>query len=942
VASAYDATLSAAADDVALRPFVDALDVRAGPLGISLRPGSCAANAAQAHESLRAGDLVTLRVGEVYEFYGVDALVVAVSALPHCTVRLAEVKCVVCRDRMAAVLSALVVRGWRVAVHEESEVVCTPRIRVLRKIVTDASPHYSHASWSSRRGRDGSTDSDGGDAVVSAESARPVLGVHAKPDGSFDAVEFRLDRDEMVVHTEVSRAHVEALLPQAARPVACLRAVPPFVAAATGLSNGTRGACGAQQGCCVLGTAPDTTLLVRMAAHVKTAYMVNTSAFRQVRADSGCCAPTPRYTLENLGMCEDCRTPSLLDACCTKRACAAVREQLDAWLRRPPAGADAVRRCVAQMRVNVDRPLPRAVPLRRTKWRAHVGGCDAAHLVATYHNVELAIRLRRGRGGERGHDDSTGGAGASARDEDEASRPMDDALLAMVADTMGCAGGATSLDLEGLLGLLRTVVDGESGSLHAHLTSAYAGALKDATAALEHWKASQSYGAFTVLHGKIALYGRPDGDARLPFRDRTQRLVAERHTTTELGALQQSVDDATRDLDDAEEQILSDVAERVTRAYDAEATVVNAHATAVCALADHVRAVGRTWRPVDETRPAGGDASGHEGGGAPSRDETDSGRGGGLLRLDGLWPYWLSDGVVNEVSVDSGSPVVLTGPNGGGKSTVLRSVCAAALLGQVGLLAPVRSGRVPTFSHVFLRAGTHDCAVEGRSAFAAEMTDLATVLSAARDALVLLDEPCRGTSASEGGALLGAYLQALPQSACTILSTHFLDMECTGCVRMQMVATVDHATAVCRPEYRLTAGRCTNSLALHCALAAGMPCDVVADARTDDDEETAALIALRQAGLHSHRMHHPQGLVPPGVVHAVYVLLTDAGVYVGEARDLQDRLRTHAASKNVHTVFYSAVDDRTSALALEAQLIRKMSHMNVRLLSVADGNHACT
>lgn len=40
---------------------------------------------------------------------------------------------------------------------------------------------------------------------------------------------------------------------------------------------------------------------------------------------------------------------------------------------------------------------------------------------------------------------------------------------------------------------------------------------------------------------------------------------------------------------------------------------------------------------------------------------------------------------------------LLTGPNMAGKSTILRSVCAVALLGACGLYAPAGSANVPYF-----------------------------------------------------------------------------------------------------------------------------------------------------------------------------------------------------------------------------------------------------
>ena len=64
---------------------------------------------------------------------------------------------------------------------------------------------------------------------------------------------------------------------------------------------------------------------------------------------------------------------------------------------------------------------------------------------------------------------------------------------------------------------------------------------------------------------------------------------------------------------------------------------------------------------------------------------------GQTLLLKGLTPFWLdrSSSVPNDVSLESGQMSFLTGPNASGKSTLLRSTAAAALLGASGLCAPI-------------------------------------------------------------------------------------------------------------------------------------------------------------------------------------------------------------------------------------------------------------
>lgn len=89
------------------------------------------------------------------------------------------------------------------------------------------------------------------------------------------------------------------------------------------------------------------------------------------------------------------------------------------------------------------------------------------------------------------------------------------------------------------------------------------------------------------------------------------------------------------------------------------------------------------------------------------------------LKLTGLSPYWLDmaqDSVVDN-TVDMQSLFLLTGPNGGGKSSLLRSICAAALLGICGLLVPAKSALIPHFDSIMLHMKSYDSPADGKSSF---------------------------------------------------------------------------------------------------------------------------------------------------------------------------------------------------------------------------------
>lgn len=67
--------------------------------------------------------------------------------------------------------------------------------------------------------------------------------------------------------------------------------------------------------------------------------------------------------------------------------------------------------------------------------------------------------------------------------------------------------------------------------------------------------------------------------------------------------------------------------------------------------------------------------------------------------------------------------VLLTGPNMGGKSTLLRQVCQATVLAQLGALVPAHSLQLSPVDAVFVRMGARDNIMAGQSTFFVELNE---------------------------------------------------------------------------------------------------------------------------------------------------------------------------------------------------------------------------
>ncbi|GLJ44700.1 hypothetical protein SUGI_0939740 [Cryptomeria japonica] len=146
------------------------------------------------------------------------------------------------------------------------------------------------------------------------------------------------------------------------------------------------------------------------------------------------------------------------------------------------------------------------------------------------------------------------------------------------------------------------------------------------------------------------------------------------------------------------------------------------------------------------------------------------------LEVVGLVPYWfdLVQGAAVPNTIQMQSLFLLTGPNGGGKSSVLRSICAMTLLGICGLMVPAEKSTIPHFDSIMLHMMSYDSPANGKSSFQMEMSEMRSILSEATNkSLVLVDEICRGTEVQKGTCIAASMIEKLDSIGCIgVISTH--------------------------------------------------------------------------------------------------------------------------------------------------------------------------
>ncbi|CAN6228760.1 unnamed protein product [Urochloa humidicola] len=200
------------------------------------------------------------------------------------------------------------------------------------------------------------------------------------------------------------------------------------------------------------------------------------------------------------------------------------------------------------------------------------------------------------------------------------------------------------------------------------------------------------------------------------------------------------------------------------------------------------------------------------------------------MELLGLFPYWLDlnqgNAILNDVHMHS--LYVLTGPNGGGKSSMLRSVCAAALLGICGLMVPSASAVIPHFDSIMLHMKAYDSPADGKSSFQIEMSEIRALVSrATARSLILIDEICRGTETAKGTCIAGSIIERLDTVGCLgIISTHLhgiFDLPLSLSSTEFKAMGTEVIDGFVNPTWRLMDGICRESLAFQTARREGMP-----------------------------------------------------------------------------------------------------------------------
>nr|MBQ6739311.1 Smr/MutS family protein [Synergistaceae bacterium] len=224
--------------------------------------------------------------------------------------------------------------------------------------------------------------------------------------------------------------------------------------------------------------------------------------------------------------------------------------------------------------------------------------------------------------------------------------------------------------------------------------------------------------------------------------------------------------------------------------------------------------------------------------------------------------------------------LVITGPNTGGKTVVLKTVGVLVILTWLGLPVPARDGtKIGSFDNIYEDIGDEQSIEQNLSTFSSHLKKIIYILKNARkNSLILLDELGAGTDPQEGAALGVAILETLRQRGSITLSTTHHNAIKQYALTTQGVetASMEFDAVNLKPVYKLLMGVPGRSNALMIAKRYGMPESVLKLAQNSLDqndisaEDIMAELNERRAALDKAELKFKNNLAEAERLKQVY------------------------------------------------------------------------
>jgi DNA mismatch repair protein MutS2 len=206
--------------------------------------------------------------------------------------------------------------------------------------------------------------------------------------------------------------------------------------------------------------------------------------------------------------------------------------------------------------------------------------------------------------------------------------------------------------------------------------------------------------------------------------------------------------------------------------------------------------------------------------------------------------------------------MVVSGPNAGGKTVVLKTAGLLSLMAQAGLLVPASEADLPVWRQIHADIGDHQSIAANLSTFTAHIQNVRGISDELQSpALILLDEVGTGTDPEEGSALGVAMVDYFRErGAHVIVTTHYSGLKMYATNTPGVInASVEFDERTLKPTYRLLVGLAGASSGIEIARRFGLP-EAITE-RAADRVKTASADATEYLRRLKEQFDHQRQLV---------------------------------------------------------------------------------